>query len=80
MAAFSSYSVVLRNLRLPPHASSNDLANGLTLEQILENKKEMYALFLKNMPGTKLVVMSGLPLPGRQELWADTVKTNEKLR
>ena len=59
---------------------SNDLANGFTLEQILENKKKMYSLFLEKMPETKLVVMSGLPLPGRQEFWADTVKTNELLR
>jgi lysophospholipase L1-like esterase len=59
---------------------SNDLATGFTLEQILQNKKEMYTLFLENMPGTKLVVMSGLPLPGRQEFWADTVKVNELLR
>ncbi len=59
---------------------SNDLASGLKLEQILQNKKEMYSLFLENMPGTKLVVMSGLPLPGRQEYWADTVKVNELLR
>ena len=59
---------------------SNDLANGLTLEQILKNKRHMYALFLENMPDTKLVVMSGLPLPNRQEFWADTVKTNHLLR
>lgn len=59
---------------------SNDLANGLSLEQILQNKKEMYGLFLKNMPHTKLVVMSGLPLPNRQQFWADTVKTNDLLR
>ena len=59
---------------------SNDLASGFTLEQILRNKKEMYTLFLENMPETKLVVMSGLPLPGRQEFWADTVKVNELLR
>ena len=59
---------------------SNDLASGLSLEQILKNKKEMYSLFLKNMPDTKLVVMSGLPLPNRQEFWADTVKTNQLLK
>ena len=40
----------------------------------------MYSLYLKNMPDTKLVVMSGLPLPSRQEFWADTVKTNDLLR
>ena len=59
---------------------SNDIANGLTLEQIKENKVKMYSMFLKNMPNTKLVVMSGLPLPSRQEFWAATVETNEMLR
>lgn len=59
---------------------SNDLANGLSLEQILQNKKEMYGLYLEHMPDTKLVVMSGLPLPNRQEFWADTVKTNNLLK
>lgn len=55
---------------------SNDLASGLSIEQIIQNKKEMYGLFLKHMPQTKLVIMSGLPLPGRQQYWEDTVKTN----
>jgi len=59
---------------------SNDLANGLTLDEILENKKKMYSLYLENMPDTKLVVMSGLPLPNRQQFWADTVKTNDLLK
>lgn len=59
---------------------SNDLANGFTLEQIIENKKRMYSLFRSNMPDTKLVVMSGLPLPGRQEFWPATVQVNELLR
>ena len=40
----------------------------------------MYSLFLENMPNTKLVIMSGLPLPNRQEFWVDTVKTNNLLK
>ena len=59
---------------------SNDLANGFTLEQILNNKKYMYGEFLKKMPSTKLIVMSGLPLPKRQQYWEDTVKTNALLK
>lgn len=59
---------------------SNDLALGLSLEQILENKKKMYDLFLENMPDTKLVVMSGLPLPSRQVFWEDTTKVNALLK
>ena len=59
---------------------SNDLADGITPEQILRNKEKMYGEFLEKLPDTELVVMSGLPLPGRQEFWPDTVKTNEYLR
>ena len=58
---------------------TNDKARWV-LEQILENKRKMYGLFLKNMPGTKLIVCSGLPLPGRTQYWDATVKTNELLR
>lgn len=59
---------------------SNDLAHGLTLPQIMENKKRMYGEFLENMPETKLVVMSGLPLPGRQQFWEATKETNAFLQ
>ena len=59
---------------------SNDLAAGLALEQILQNKKEMYGLFLRKMPQARLVVLSGLPLPGRQQFWEDTVKINGLLK
>lgn len=59
---------------------SNDLAGGITLEQVLENKKKMYGTFLENMKDTQLVVMSGLPLPGRTEFWDATQKTNEYLK
>ena len=40
----------------------------------------MYGQFLENMPHTKLVVMSGLPLPGRMSLWPATEKTNGLLK
>ena len=59
---------------------SNDIAGGIPLETILENKKKMYAMFLANMPEAQLIVCSGLPLPGRTQFWDATVKTNELLR
>ncbi len=59
---------------------SNDIASGIPLETILENKRRMYALFLEHMPATELIVCSGLPLPGRTQFWDATVKTNELLR
>ena len=52
----------------------------MPLETILENKRKMYALFLENMPETKLIICSGLPLPGRTQFWDATVKTNELLK
>ena len=59
---------------------SNDIASGIPLETILANKRRMYGMFLENMPGTKLVVCSGLPLPGRTQFWDATVETNALLR
>ena len=53
---------------------------GETLETILANKKKMYDMFLANMPQAKLVVCSGLPLPGRTQFWDATVRTNELLK
>ena len=58
---------------------SNDLALGIPIGKILENKREMYRLFLENMPQAELIVMSGLPLPGRTRLWDQTVETNRLL-
>lgn len=59
---------------------SNDLANKIPIEEILENKKKMYKEFLANMPDTQLIVMSGLPLPGRMQFWEDTEKINALLK
>ena len=59
---------------------SNDIAGGIPLETILQNKKKMYGMFLENMPDTQLIVCSGLPLPGRIQFWDATVKTNELLK
>ena len=59
---------------------SNDIANGVPLETILENKKKMYSLFRKELPDTIFIVCSGLPLPGRQQFWEATVRTNALLK
>lgn len=58
---------------------SNDIAGGIPLDTILQNKKKMYAMFLENMPQAQLVVCSGLPLPGRTQFWDATAKTNALL-
>lgn len=58
---------------------SNDIAGGIPLETILQNKKKMYAMFLENMPQAQLVVCSGLPLPGRTQFWDATAETNALL-
>lgn len=58
---------------------SNDLAGGLTLEQVLDNKQRMYTQWRERLPQTTFVIMSSLPLPGRQSLWEDSRKTNEFL-
>ena len=60
-------------------SGSNDLTYGLSVEQIVENKKKMYSLFLKKLPDSDLVIMSGLPLPGRTVYWNDTEKINHFL-
>ncbi len=59
---------------------SNDIASGIPLEEILRRKKEMYDLFLSKMPTAKLIVCSGLPLPGRMQYWNATEKTNQLLK
>ncbi|MBO6054096.1 MAG: hypothetical protein J6P31_01105 [Oscillospiraceae bacterium] len=59
---------------------SNDIAEGIPQTTILENKKRMYGLFREQMPETHLVVMSGLPLPGRKQFYEATMQTNELLR
>ncbi len=59
---------------------SNDIASGIPLEEILKRKKEMYDLFLSQLPETKLIVCSGLPLPGRMQYWNATEKTNQLLK
>ena len=39
----------------------------------------MYETFLKYLPQSELVIMSGLPLPGRTVFWKDTAAINQFL-
>lgn len=63
---------------------SNDYVemSGTDEEKIstcMEYKKVMYQTFHNELPNTKLVVMSGLLLPGRSAYTDLTIKVNEKL-
>ncbi len=58
---------------------SNDNVNGVPLEQIMENKRKMYAQHHENLPDAKIVVMSGLPLPGRTRHWDSINELNKYL-
>lgn len=59
---------------------SNDIAGGLTVDEIIANKDKMYSMFRAELPDTIFVVMSGLPLPGRDQYWADIDKVNQMLK
>lgn len=58
---------------------SNDLAEGLTVEEVIANKDKMYTLFRNHLSDATFIVMSGLPLPGRSEYWEDTKLINQEL-
>ena len=60
-------------------SGSNDLAMGMTVEEIIEKKQKMYSQFLQALPQAQLIIMSGLPLPGRTVYWDDTSKINQHL-
>lgn len=55
---------------------SNDLAVGRSLNQVLADKLSMFDGFRAALPATRFVIMSGLPLPGRAELWEATRSIN----
>jgi lysophospholipase L1-like esterase len=62
-------------------SGSNDFAmQGLTFEQVLENKDKMFTEFHKHLPGVPFVVMSMLPLPGRKQWWETSAKVNDFLK
>jgi lysophospholipase L1-like esterase len=55
---------------------SNDLAFGKTLDQVLAHKFSMFDEFRAELPTTRFIIMSGLPLPGREALWESTRTIN----
>lgn len=55
---------------------SNDLAFGKTLDQVLAGKFDMFDQFHAALPNARFIIMSGLPLPGRAELWESTKTIN----
>ena len=60
---------------------SNDYAlGGLTTDEVIDNKVEMYSYFSENLPETTFIIMSGLPLPGRAEYWDSIQTVNEEIR
>jgi lysophospholipase L1-like esterase len=58
---------------------SNDNARGYTLDEIKEHKKELFAEYRKNLPDAQFIIMSGLPLPGRPQFWANIQALNQFL-
>jgi lysophospholipase L1-like esterase len=55
---------------------SNDLAFGRSLDRVLADKFSMFDGFCTALPATRFIIMSGLPLPGRAELWEATQSIN----
>ncbi|MDL2293394.1 GDSL-type esterase/lipase family protein [Ruminococcaceae bacterium OttesenSCG-928-D13] len=59
---------------------SNDNARGLQLEQIKQNKIALFAEYRKNLPYTRFIIMSGLPVPARPQFWPDIQAVNQFLQ
>ena len=59
---------------------SNDLAFGKTLDQVLADKFAMFDAFHAELPDTRFIIMSGLPLPGRTALWDATKTINAAIK
>ncbi|MDR1641597.1 MAG: GDSL-type esterase/lipase family protein [Clostridiales bacterium] len=59
---------------------SNDLMMGSTVDELIAGKREMYGQFMKRLPNTVFVVMSGLPCPERASIWNDIQTINEALK
>ena len=55
---------------------SNDYAAGLTLSEVKANKTELYSSLSENLPDAVIIVMGGLPLPGRREYRKQTAEVN----
>lgn len=59
---------------------SNDNASGLSLEEIMDNKRDLYAAYRKNLPDATFIIMSGLPLPGREQYLESILGLNAYLK
>ena len=59
---------------------SHDYTGGATMEECFANKEKMFGMFQETLPDAKIIVMAGLPLPGRMEYWDLTVEVNNFLR
>ena len=64
--------------------ASNDFANmsgsdEYKLEKALNNKKELIATVHQKLPDAKLVLMSGLLIPGRRQYTELTIKLNSEM-
>lgn len=59
---------------------SNDYTGGATMEECFANKEKMFGMFHEVLPDAKILVMAGLPLPGRAEYWDLTVEVNNFLK
>ncbi|MDR1238056.1 MAG: GDSL-type esterase/lipase family protein, partial [Propionibacteriaceae bacterium] len=55
---------------------SNDLVLGLSVDEVKANKARMYEQFQSRLPEATFVVMSGLPLPGRDADWGGIQEVN----
>jgi lysophospholipase L1-like esterase len=55
---------------------SNDLAFGKTLDELLVDKFAMFDEFHAQLPTTRFIIMSGIPVPGRPELRDAITTTN----
>lgn len=59
---------------------SNDYAGGLSRKDVEENKITFYTDLRSHLPDTPILIMSGLPLPGRQEYKASIDSVNVFIR
>ena len=55
---------------------SNEYVLGDTYEEVQARRVGMYEEFLERLPEATIVVMSGVPMPGRAELWEQIDRMN----
>ena len=60
-------------------SGSNDFMH-MTVDEIFANKHKMFTVFRRELPDATFVVMSMLPLPGRNEISEESIMVNNFLR